>query len=329
MNVLVLGGTRFLGRHIVARLLADGHGVTVFNRGRTNPDLFPGADVRRGDRDGGLDALGDGRWDAVVDTCGYVPRVVAASAAALRGRVDRYVFVSSISVYADPPGDPADGPDEAAPVATLADPTTEVVDGATYGALKARCEDEVRARFGDAALVIRPGIIVGPHDPTDRFTYWPARVDRGGPFVAPEGPAATFQAIDVRDLADWTVAATATGLGGTYNAVGPAAGATFGALFDACAAAAGRPAEPVWVAPDRLAALGVAPWSDLPLWLPPDGRWLMRTRIDRALRHGLTFRPLAATVADTLAWHRSRDASAPLAAGLAPQREAELLASLG
>lgn len=329
MNVLVLGGTRFLGRHIVARLLDDGHHVTLFNRGRTNPDLFEGVDVRRGDRDGGLDALGDGRWDAVVDTCGYVPRVVAASAAALDGRVDRYVFVSSISVYAEPTGDPALGPDESAPVAVLADPATETVDGATYGALKARCEDAVRARFGDAALVVRPGLIVGPHDPTDRFTYWPARIDRGGPFVAPEGPTATFQAIDVRDLADWTVAATSAGLGGTFNAVGPAEPATFGALFDACAAAAGRPAESVWASPDRLAALGVAPWSQLPLWLPPNGRWLMRTRIDRAVAHGLTFRPLAETVADTLGWHRARGASAALAAGLTPEREAEVLAALG
>jgi len=329
VNVLVLGGTRFLGRHIVARLLDDGYDVTLFNRGRANPDLFPGVDARRGDRDGGLDALGAGRWDAVVDTCGYVPRVVAASAAALHGRVDRYVFISTISVYAEPSGDPPVGPDEAATVATLADPAIETVDGTTYGALKARCEDEVRARFGEAALVVRPGLIVGPHDPTDRFTYWPARIDRGGPFVAPEGRTATFQAIDVRDLADWTVAATSAGLGGTFNAVGPAEPATFGALFDACAAAAGRPAEPVWVAPDRLAALGVAPWSELPLWLPPDGRWLMRTRIERAVEHGLTFRPLTETVADTLAWHRSRGPAVAQAAGLAPEREAAVLAALG
>lgn len=324
MNILVLGGTRFLGRHLVARLVDDGHAVTLFHRGRTGPDLFPDVERRIGDRDGGLAALGDGRWDAVVDTCGYVPRIVAASAAALAARVDRYLFISSISVYAEPPPGTPGGPDERAPVVALDDPSTETVDAATYGGLKARCEDEVRRRYGDRALVVRPGLIVGPYDPTDRFTYWPARVARGGPFVAPEGPDAPLAYIDARDLADWLASAIATGLGGTFNAVGPSPMATFGQLFDACAEAAARPAAPVWIAPERLAELGVAPWTDLPMWLPPSARWLLRARGDRAIAHGLAFRPLRDTVADTLAWHRGRTVAA-LAAGMTAEREAEAL----
>lgn len=329
MKVLIIGGTRFLGRHVVDALQAREHVVTLLTRGRTNPDLYPSVDHRIGDRDGGLAVLDGGEWDAVVDTCGYVPRVVRASTDALAGRVGRYAFVSTISVYADDPaGVEGDGPDEDAPVGVLDDPAVETVDGQTYGPLKALCEFEVRRAFGPRALVVRPGVIVGPHDPTDRFTYWPARFDRGGAFIAPEGPDAPLQYIDARDLGAWIVRAIEGGIGGTYNAVGPTPAATFGDLFAACAAATGGAASPAWLDLPTLAAHGIRPWSDLPLWLPPGERALMRSSNARAVDAGLKFRSLASTVSDTLAWHRARPANVALAAGLSPEREAEVLAAL-
>jgi len=333
MRVLIIGGTRFVGRHLVDALRARDHDVTLFTRGRTNPGLFGDVEHRIGDRDGGLAVLDGAEWDAVVDTCGYVPRIVGASVAALAGRAGRYVFVSTISVYADGTN-PADaeglehGPDETAPVGVLEDPTVENVDGVTYGPLKALCERAVIAGFGAAALIVRPGVIVGPHDPTDRFTYWPARFDRGGAFIAPEGPDAPLQYIDARDLGAWIVRAIEGGIGGTYNAVGPTPAATFGDLFAACAAATGGAASPAWLDLPTLAAHGIRPWSDLPLWLPPGERALMRSSNARAVDAGLKFRSLASTVSDTLAWHRARPANVALAAGLSPEREAEVLAAL-
>ncbi|MBK6769065.1 MAG: NAD-dependent epimerase/dehydratase family protein [Ardenticatenales bacterium] len=329
MRVLIIGGTRFVGRHLVDALRARDHDVTLFTRGRTNPGLFGDVEHRIGDRDGGLAALDGAEWDAVIDTCGYVPRIVGASVAALAGRVERYVFISTISVYADG-ANPADtaGPDESAPVGVLDDPSVETVDGATYGPLKALCERAVVAGFGAAALVVRPGVIVGPHDPTDRFTYWPARIDQGGAFIAPEGPNAPLQYIDARDLGEWIVRAIERGTGGTYNAVGPTPAATFGDLFAACAEAVGGAALPIWLDPPTLAAHGVRPWADLPLWLPPGERALMRSSNARAIGAGLTFRSLGVTVADTLAWHRARPVGGALAAGLSPEREAEVLAAM-
>lgn len=330
MDALVIGGTRFLGRHLVESLLADGHAVTLFTRGRTNPGLFPSLDHRIGDRDGGLDALGDDRWDVVFDTCGYTPRVVRASAERLAGRTRRYVFVSTISVYADDDASTDDdGPDEEVPVGAMDDPANETVDGTTYGPLKALCEAVVRAAYGDAGLIVRPGVIVGPHDPTDRFTYWLARIAAGGPFAVPEGPAAPLQYIDARDLAGWLVRAARDGVGGTFNAVGPRPPATFGDLVRCAVDVAGSSAAPVWVSPEALAAAEVRPWSDMPMWLPSGHRALMHTRSDRAVAAGLTFRPLAETIADTLAWHRGRPNGTDLAAGLSADREAALLATLG
>src|SRR3954467_14114698 len=213
MRILVLGGTQFLGRHVVDAALERGHEVTLFNRGRTHPELFPDVEKLRGDRDGDLGALRHRDFDAVVDTSGYVPRVVAETLQAL-GDVGHYTFVSSISVYADL----STPPTESSPLAVLAEPTEEWREA--YGELKVLCEEAVRERFPEA-FVVRPGLIVGPWDPTGRFTYWPARLDDGGPGLAPAPPQRSVQIVHARDLAEWILDAAARGLGGTYNAVSP------------------------------------------------------------------------------------------------------------
>lgn len=330
MKVLVLGGTRFLGRHLVAALLARHHAVTLFNRGRTAPGLFPQAERLLGDRaDGaaGLAPLAGRRWDAVIDTCGYLPRLVRASCAALQAAADRYVFISSISVYAD---FSAAELTEDAPLAVLDDPASEDV-MAHYGALKAACEREVQAAFGSRALLVRPGLIVGPFDPTGRFTYWPQRIAAGGDVLAPGDPQAPLQFIDVRDLAEWIVAALTRGPAGAYNVTGPAAPLAFGAFLAACQAARAPqpPAVLTWCSERFLLDHGVAPWTGLPLWVPQSESGIHRVSVRRALAAGLSFRPLATTIADTLAWTDSADFAPPTGAyanvGLSREREAELL----
>ncbi|MBM3497007.1 MAG: NAD-dependent epimerase/dehydratase family protein, partial [Armatimonadetes bacterium] len=224
VRLLVLGGTVFLGRHLVAEALARGHRVTLFHRGRHGADLFPEAERILGDRDGGLSALADESWDAVVDTSGYVPRVVGAAARMLAPAVGFYVFVSSVSVYAD--FSPV-GMDEDAPLGQMADPSVEEITGETYGPLKALCESEVRSAFGARCAVVRPGLIVGPHDPSDRFTYWPVRCQRGGEVLAPGDPERPVQFIDAGDLAAWIVTMCVRQAGGVFNAVGPTDPTTF------------------------------------------------------------------------------------------------------
>jgi 2'-hydroxyisoflavone reductase len=324
MKLLVIGGTRFLGRHFVEAALARGHEVTLFHRGRTSPGLFPGAEVILGDRDGGLDALAGRRWDAVLDPSGYVPRVVRQSAAALAGRTAFYVFVSSISAYATPI---APGADESAPLAALADPSAEEITGETYGGLKAACEREVAGVFGERSLVVRPGLIVGPHDPTDRFPYWPRRLARGGEVLAPGDPAQPVQVIDARDLAAWMLAMVERGAGGTFNAAGPEEPATFAALLRQAAMALDAPVKLTWVAEDFLLERGVQPWTELPLWVPREDAGLDEVSVRRAVAEGLVFRPLADTVRDTLAWDLARpDAARASSPALKPEREAALLA---
>lgn len=326
MRLLVLGGTSFVGRHAVEQALARGHELTLFHRGKTNPGLFPGARELQGDRDGGLDALAEGRWDAVLDTSGYLPRVVRASAQSLAGRAGHYAFVSSVSVY---PSFPAPGTDESFPVGELDDPASEDV-GKHYGPLKVGCEREVEAAFRGRTLVVRPGLIVGPHDPTDRFGYWPARADRGGELLAPAPPERQVQFIDVRDLAAWMLAALERGLAGTFNAAGPRPGPTFAELIEACIKVANRDARPVWADPAFLLEQGVAPWMDLPLWIPagdPEHAFMQNTSSARAEAEGLRFRPLEDTVRATLEWLRGERPDRPWRAGLTPEREAELLAA--
>jgi 2'-hydroxyisoflavone reductase len=328
MRLLILGGTIFLGRHLAEQALARGHTLTLFNRGQHGPDLFPQAEHLRGDRKSDLAALESRTWDAVIDTCGYIPRDVRASAGLLASRVDHYTFISTISVY---PTYEKIGTAEGDPVGTLADPTVDEVTGDTYGPLKALCEQAAEEAMPGRVLTVRPGLIVGPNDPTDRFTYWPWRIARGGPFLAPEHPGYLVQYIDVRDLAAWTLSMVEAGRTGIYNATGPVAPQPLGELLDACAEAAGTRLEPVWASAAFLEEGGVQPWVELPLWLPdtPEYAGFSQVSIAKALAEGLTFRPTVTTCADTLAWARTRPLDQQWRAGLAPEKEAELLAKLG
>jgi 2'-hydroxyisoflavone reductase len=328
VKLLVLGGTQFLGRHIAAEALERRHQLTLFTRGRTRPGLFPAAEHLTGDRDGGLHALRGGSWDVVVDCSGYLPRVVADSARLLAAAVERYVFISSVSVY---PDYSRPGVDESAAVATIEDETVEQIDEHTYGPLKALCERAVEEALPGRALVIRPGLIVGPDDPTDRFTYWPVRIAGGGRVLAPGDPSAPAQWIDVRDLAAFVVDQAEHRSTGVVNAVGPAQPATLGELLDTCVRELAPPdTELCWVDDAFLADQEVEPWSDLPLYLGGDPSMIGFEQIsgDRARAAGLRHRPVADTVRDTLAWHRQDDGEvARWGFKLSREREAELLAS--
>ena len=320
MKLLVLGGTKFLGRHAVDAALAGGHEVTIFTRGQTNPELFPEVEHLQGDRDGDLDALHGGTWDGVVDTSGYVPRIVRQSAELLRDRVARYVFVSSISVYDDFSAPPT----ETSQVAELEDPATEEV-MEHYGALKAACEKVVEEIYGDRSARVRAGLIVGPYDGTDRFTYWPRRIALGGTVLGPGDSAAPVQFIDARDLAAWLVQLAFEGPGGTFNATGPAQVLTFEQLLDDMRETIGSDADIVWLDGQRVLDAGVQPWTELPLWLPgSEYAGMARADISRALAAGLTFRPVGETIADTLAWDRSEAGDRPT---LAHDKEQEILAA--
>jgi 2'-hydroxyisoflavone reductase len=316
VRLLVLGGPRFVGRALADAALARGHELTFFNRGRTNPDLYPEVERLVGDRDGDLSALSGRSWDAVIDTCGYLPTVVRRSVEAL---VDSgaYCFVSSVSVYADF----SVPTNEESPVGVLGDLPDDEVTEESYGPLKALCEEAVRDVFGERALVVRPGLIVGPHDPTGRFTYWPHRVARGGEVLAPGPPDRPTQVIDVRDLAEWTVSLCEKGVGGTFNATHP--GIAFGSLAETCRAVSSSDAWFTWVTDEFLLEQGVGEWMELPLWIAdPALAAADRVAVSRALAAGLGFRPLEDTVRATLEL-----AETTVAAGLAPERETELLAA--
>ncbi len=305
--------------------MAAGYRVTLFNRGKTNPHLFPDLEKLRGDRDGDLQALEGRQWDAVIDTSGYVPRVVTASAELLADNVEHYLFVSTISVYA---GFPKPGMDESAPLAELTELGSEDVPE-HYGALKALCERAVETAMPGRAISVRPGLIVGPGDPTDRFTYWVARADRGGVIAAPGDSSDPVQFIDVRDLAAFMMKALGEGLTGAYNAVGPVPPVTIGGLVEACRQTSGVPSMVVWVPAEALEEHKVSPWTDMPVWVPPGSQDSGITRIDssKAITAGLTFRPMEETVAATLDWWRAQteDRKTQMRAGLSPDREAALL----
>ncbi len=334
MKLLILGGTRFLGRHIAELALQRGHAVTLVHRGRSGPGLFAQAEHRIADRDDAAalaTALGSANWDAAIDTSAYVPRQVRTLAAALGTRVARlahYQLVSSISVYEsfDSPG-----ADEGSATRTLADPSVEAVTGDTYGGLKALCEQAATAAFSARCLVNRPGLLVGPHDPTGRFSWWVQRLQRGGAVLAPGDPATPVQFIDVRDAAAWMLLQAERATAGVFNLTGPAQSLTMGE-FLARAREVLEPAAALhWVGEQYLLDQGVAPWSDLPVWLPRAEAGLHRTRIQRALDTGLHCRTLEQTLNDTAQWLSSAaapPASAPTRPppGLAPEREAALLA---
>src|SRR5436305_843135 len=264
MRLLIIGGTVFLGRHLVEAALQRGHEVTLFNRGQHNPELFPEVEKLRGDRDGELSALKGRTWDAVIDTCGYFPRVVRQSAGLLADSVGHYTFISSISVF---PEDVPPGTTENAPLLSMDDETVEEITGETYGPLKVLCERAVEEELPGRTLIIRPGLIVGPNDPTDRFTYWPVRVARGGRTLAPGRPERLIQFIDVRDLAEWNIRMVEDRKTGIFNANGPNYDLSMGSLLESCKDVSGSDAEFVWVSEDFLTENGVGEWMDMPLWV--------------------------------------------------------------
>ncbi|WP_040950179.1 NAD-dependent epimerase/dehydratase family protein [Gorillibacterium massiliense] len=327
MKLLLLGGTAFLGRHLTEAALQRGYEVTLFTRGKSNPDLYPQAEKITGDRDGGLEGLRGRKWDAVIDTSGYVPRVVKESAELLACQVERYVFVSSVSAYADLS---LPGVAEGAPLQHLDEVGSEDV-GKHYGALKALCEQEVLAAFPGDALIIRPGLIVGPYDPTDRFTYWPRRIRKGGEFLAPGRPDAPVQFIDARDLAEWMLDLTAQQKTGVYNAVGPEQPLTMRTFLETAREELNPDAPLAWVEDEAfLLEKGLGPWQEMPLWIPAeeitaDALGMQAVNGEKARSDGLVFRPLAETLRDTLNWDLSRPVGTPRKAGLSEVKEAELL----
>ena len=319
MRLLVIGGTVFLGRHIAEAALARGHELTLFNRGHSSPGGFPGAECLTGDREKDLSALAGRRWDSVIDTCGYLPRVVRASAKFLAGQVERYVFVSSAAIY-EPPPDETGVLTEESPVLRPDPPDSEDV-ARNYGALKARCEQAVLDELPGRALSIRPGLIVGPLDPTGRFTYWVRRIAAGGKILAPGPPDRAVQFVDVRDLAAWIVEMAEKGRTGVFNAAAPPL--PLAAVLLACRAEVGGAAEFVWVTEEFVLGHGLVPFLELPLWLPRSQSGLLRMDATRPARAGLHARPLAATVRDTLRWLRANP-STPVA-GLDREKETALL----
>jgi len=340
-RVLILGGTGFLGPHVVAACKARGWKLTLFNRGKRNPRLFSAdedVETLLGDRDGQLEALAEAvaagrRWHAVVDTSGYVPRSVKDSATLLASATTQYVFISTVSVYAD---SATEGQDESGVLATIEDETNEDVN-ANYGALKALCEQAAEAACPGKTSNLRPGLIVGPGDPTDRYTYWPARLARGGEVLAPGSGDDPLQYIDVRDLAEFVARCIAERIMGTFNTNGPARRHVMRELVDACEGAAQaltkeRPATSVtWVPSDFLTAQNVAAWQDMPVWIPYEGdsKGFHTMRSDKAIARGLTFRSAADTANSTLLWWmvQSPERRAKPKAGLSSEREAEVLAA--
>lgn len=333
MELLVLGGTVFLGRHVVDAALARGHDVTIFHRGRHPAPRAADVTEVLGDRAVGFEALAGRRFDVVVDTCGYLPADVARSAEAIDAA--SYVYVSSASVYADNTTVPV-----TEDTAVLQPPGPEVTDvhGELYGPQKSGCEQVLRARRGGSALIVRAGLLVGPFDPTDRLTYWVTRFRRPGPVLAPAVQDHPVQFVDARDLADWMVRAASAGVVGTMNATGPRRTLTFEELLRRAAELAGVPRPDIrWVAEQTLLDAGVQPWSELPLWVPSawNAPGVLDLDVSRAVAAGLSTRPLDATLTDTAAWaagdrHRvtadygTRASSRVLTA----QRETELLAQL-
>ncbi len=328
LRILILGGTGFIGPHEVRYARRRGHSVTLFNRGQTNPHLFPELEKLVGDRNDNLEALRGREWDVVVDNSASIPRWVRQSAQLLKDSADLYLFVSTLSVIAD---NSIIGADESVPVATIEDPTTEEVTGRTYGALKALCEQETERAFPRRALVVRPGLIVGPEDRSDRFTYWPVRIDRGGEVLAPGDPSDPTQIIDARDLTGWMIRMLEQGETGIYNATGPIRPLTMAEMLYGIRAVTSADVRFTWADADFLDEHEVRAWADMPTWIPPrDGaEGFSRVNCAKAIGKGLTFRPLAETARDTLDWFKTlpEERQANLRAGIKPDREAEVLAA--
>ncbi|MFL6246155.1 MAG: NAD-dependent epimerase/dehydratase family protein [Thermoanaerobaculia bacterium] len=328
LRILILGGTGFIGPNQVKYAVARGHKVSVFNRGKTNPGSLPaGVEQLIGDRNGKLDALKGKTWDAVIDNPSTLPRWVRDAAQLLKDSANHYLFISTISVYAD---NSKPGADESAPTLTLADPTVEEI-GPNYGGLKALAEKEAERAFPGRTTIVRPGLIVGAGDNSDRFSYWPIRIARGGEVLAPGDPNDPVQFIDARDLGEWTIRLIEQKAYGTFNATGPAHPLTIAEMLYGIKAVTTAGAQFTWVPASFLEEQKVAPWSDMPVWIPPIGEYAGFTSISirKALDAGLTFRSLADTAETTLAFNAGRpeERQAKLRAGLAPEREKEVLAA--
>jgi 2'-hydroxyisoflavone reductase len=338
MRILVLGGTVFLGTHLIDAALARGHEVTIFNRGRHNPDRHTEVEKLRGDRGRDVEVLRGRRWDAVIDTCGYVPGVVRKSAELLADAVEHYTFVSSCSVYGS--FDLA-GTDESATVSTI---TPEQVDeaekidtgerataltyGEMYGALKALCERAAEEAMPGRVLSVRAGLLVGPQDYSDRFTYWVHRVAQGGEVLAPGRPDRRVRVLDARDLAQWIIRMAEARRAGIYNATGAEDGLTMGRLLEECKTVSGSDATFTWASEEFLLEQKVRQWGEMPLWIPEEYNGIFLVNNDKAIAAGLTFRPLSDTIKDTLAWDATRPSNTEWRAGLNPARERELLKTL-
>ncbi|GLH69607.1 hypothetical protein GETHPA_11400 [Geothrix rubra] len=331
-RILILGGTGFLGPATIEAAQARGHHVTMFNRGKTRPDLFPGVEKLHGDRDPkkgeGLKALETGTWDAVIDNSGYFPRMVGASAALLAPRAKQYLYISSISAYKEP--NPENGTEDA-PLATMPDPTLESMgkNYEYYGALKALCEQAAEKAMPGRATIIRPGYIVGPDDASGRFAYWPVRFDRGGEVAVPGAPDDPIEVIDVRDLGEWLVRLVEQGTVGTFNACGPEKRMGWGRVVEACAAASGHKGKALWI-PEPF----ISRQKDLefPIWAPyaGDTKGFHTWSNARALKAGLRFRPVEETVKDTLAWYKGQEKvekGRTRLAGPSAEQEARLIAA--
>src|SRR5438270_3386064 len=333
IRILILGGTGFTGPYQVRYVLSRGHKVTTFNRGKTHPGELPNeVEQLVGDRNGNLDALKGRQWDVVIDNPTMLPAWVRDAAQILKGNVERYVFISTISVY----GEVKSGPDETAPTEKYegADPYKETVEAVkaggykNYGPLKALSEREAEKWFPEKTLIIRPGLIVGPRDETDRFTYWPVRIHRGGEVLAPGSPDDPVQFIDARDLAEWTIRMVENRETGIYNATGPAKPLGIGEMLNGIKEAEKSGATFTWADEKFLDAQKVSAWSDMPVWAgAANEAGLSQTKVDKALAKGLTFRPLDVTARDTLAWFKSLppERQSKMKAGLTPEREAEVM----
>lgn len=332
LRLLVLGGTGFPGRHFTAAALAAGHRVTLFNGGKTAPGIFPDAELVPGDREESLAPLAGRRWDAVIDTSGHLPAVVRASARTLADQVERYVYVSSVSAYAD---FSTPGVCEDAPLAPLPEGTSDAeASDEAFGALKALCEAEVRRAVGDdRSLIIRPGLLVGPYDTSDRFGYWVRRVAQGGRILAPGPPERPVQFIDARDLAAWMLRMVEEERSGVFNATGPRNPLAMEWLLETCRVESGSDAEFVWASEEFLLENGVQPWTELPLWMPEAaGTHAHFQEVDnrRALESGLEFRRILDTVGDVRRFEESHERRADdEPSTLSPEREGELLEAWG
>ena len=336
-RVLILGGTRFLGPALVDAALAKGWDLTLFNRGKSNPGLFKERPIEEihGDRNvlDDVKKLADRKWDAVIDTSGYFPRQVRSAMAVLAGNVGQYVFISSISVYATPmkPGMDETSSLSRLPSGTDVDAINDIGEG-NYGALKLLCEEAAEKGLPGKTLNIRPGYIVGTRDGSDRFTYWPVRVRKGGEVLVAGKPSDPLQFIDVRDLGDWTVRMVDSGTNGVYNATGPKEKLTMRPFLEECRKVSGSSSTFTWAPEAKLKELGLTPDADFPIWVSTESpeAGIGDVSIARATRAGLTFRPLAETIQATLAWWDSlpEERRAKMRAGLAPEKEAAALAAL-